>query len=240
MRTVAVVFAVSALAAAPTSTAAAPKLYRIAMSGGDTADVTRSRTVPPAEEWCQGTVTETRHITSAFGVVPARDRAFPIDRYGNLHFKARLTHPRYSFSLETSGAWTVDPSFDDPPPDPSTCAFAHDHRNLACRFVPWAPRTLTSRFFINPGMSGRYTVHYNRINALPLTCARNDGLQLLDSSERTKLTERAVKRLAPGKRVSVSGTLVTSYDYDIDDPAVDEHQRGRERFRYTLTVRRVR
>jgi len=38
----------------------------------------------------------------------------------------------------------------------------------------------------------------------------------------------------------VSGTLVTSYDYDINEPAIDEHQRGRERFRYTLTVRRVR
>ena len=75
---------------------------------------------------------------------------------------------------------------------------------------------------------------------LPLTCARHGGVQLLDSSERTKLTERAVKRLAPGERVSVSGTLVTSYDYDINEPAIDEHQRGRERFRYTLTVRRVR
>ena len=66
---------------------------------------------------------------------------------------------------------------------------------------------------MNPGMSGRYTLHYNRVNALPLACARHDGLQLLDSSERTKLTERAVNRLAPGRRVSVSGTLVTSY-YD--------------------------
>jgi hypothetical protein len=105
----------------------------------------------------------------------------------------------------------VDPSFDDPPSDPSACAVAHEHRNLACRFLPWAPRTLI-----------------------------NDGLQLLDSSARTKLTERAVKRLAPGKRVSASGTLVTSYDYDVNDPAIDEHQRGRERFKYTLTVRRVR
>ena len=49
-----------------------------------------------------------------------------------------------------------------------------------------------------------------------------------------------MKRLAPGERVSVSGTIVTSYDYDINEPAIDEHQRGRERFRYTLTVRRVR
>ena len=45
---------------------------------------------------------------------------------------------------------------------------------------------------------------------------------------------------APGRRVSVSGTLVTPYDYDAGEPAIDEHQRGRERFRYTLTVRRVR
>jgi hypothetical protein len=238
-RTVFVAAAV-ALLAAPPAFGAQARLYRIAMSGRDTAAVTRSRAVSPPEEWCQGTVTETRHFTSAFGVVPAPDRAFPIDRYSNMHFKARLTHPRYFFRLDTSGAWTVDPSFDDPPPDPSTCAFAHEHTNLSCRFVPWAPSTLVSRFFINPGMTGRYTVHYNRINALPLTCARNDGLQLLDSSERTRLTERAVKRLAPGRRVSASGTLVTSYDYDVNDPAIDEHQRGQERFKYTLTVRRVR
>ena len=239
-RRTALVAAAAALLAAPPAFGAQAKLYRIAMTGRDTADVTRSQAVSPPQEWCQGTVTETRHLTSAFGVVPAPDRAFPIDRYSNLHFKARLTHPRYSFRLDTSGAWTVDPSFDDPPPDPSTCAFAHEHRNLACRFVPWAPRTLTSRFFINPGMSGRYTVHYNRINALPLACARHDGLQLLDSSERTKLTERAVRRLGPGERVSASGALVTSYDYDVNDPAIDGHQRGRERFKYTLTVRRVR
>lgn len=239
-RLTSLIVVLTALVAAPAADGAGPKLYRVALSGRDTADVTRSQAVPPVQEWCQGTVTETRHITSAFGVVPAPDRAFPIDRYSNVHFKARLTHPRYSFRLDTSGAWTVDPSFDDPPPDPSTCAFAHEHRNLACRFVPWAPRTLISRFFMNPGMSGRYTLHYNRVNALPLACARHDGLQLLDSPERTKLTERAVNRLAPGKRVSVSGTLVTSYDYDVNNPAIDEHQRGRERFRYTLTVRRVR
>jgi hypothetical protein len=239
MRAVAAIVAVSALAVAPAAHGAKRKLYRVALSGRDTADVTRSRAVPPIQEWCQGTVTETRHITSSFGVVPARDQAFPPERkYGVLHFKARLTHPRYTFRLDTSGAWTVDPSFDDPPPDPSTCAFAHEHTDLRCRFIPWAPRTLISRFMLIPRANGRYTVHYNRINALPLTCQRNDGLQLLDSDSQTKLTERAVNRLAPGKRVSVSGTIVTSYDYDDDE--IDDHQRGQERFRYTVTVRRVR
>ena len=70
---------------------AGPKLYRLALSGRDTADVTRSQAIPPVQE-----------------VVP------------------------------------------------------HEHRNLACRFVPWAPRTLISRFVMNPGMSGTYTLHYNR------------------------------------------------------------------------------
>jgi hypothetical protein len=56
---------------------------------------------------------------------------------------------------------------------------------------------------------------------------------------RTKLTEAAVKRLAPGERVRVSGTIVISYDDDTGPP-VDQHDRGRERFKYALTVRRVR
>jgi hypothetical protein len=232
--------ATAVLLVTPPAAGAKTKLYRIAMSGRDTADVTRSQAVPPVNEWCQGTVTDTRHITSSFRVVPARDRAFPIDRYGNLHFKARLVDPKYTFRLDTSGAWTVDPSYDDPPPDPSTCAFSHEHTNLGCRYVPWAPRTLISRFMLNPSPAGRFSVHYNRINALILSCARHDGLQLLYSDTLTKLRETAVKRLGLGKRVRASGTLVTSYDYDVDDPSIDEHQRGQERFRYTITVRRVR
>ena len=47
-----------------------------------------------------------------------------------------------------------------------------------------------------------------------------------------------MERLAPGERVSASGTTEVSYDYDNEE--VDEHHRGQERFRYTLTVRRVR
>lgn len=153
-----------------------------------------------------------------------------------LHFKARLASPRYSYRLDTSGGWTQDPSY-ELPPDPSMCAFTHEHKNLNCRFVPWAPRTLISRFMLIPS-HGRYSVHYNRINALPLSCQRHDGVQLLDSQLPTKLTESAVERLAPGKHVSASGTLVIPHD--LDNAEVDEHHRGKERFKYTLTVKRVR
>ena len=37
----------------------------------------------------------------------------------------------------------------------------------------------------------------------------------------------------------VSGTIVISYDADTGPP-VDQHDRGRERFKYALTVTRVR
>ena len=49
-----------------------------------------------------------------------------------------------------------------------------------------------------------------------------------------------MKRLRPGRRVTVSGTIVIPYAYDVDDPDINEHRRGQERFEYTLTVRRVR
>jgi hypothetical protein len=41
-------------------------------------------------------------------------------------------------------------------------------------------------------------------------------------------------------RVTVSGTIVIPYDYDVDNPDINEHRRGQERLKYTLTVRRVR
>ena len=70
---------------------------------------------------------------------------------------------------------------------------------------------------------------------------RKENLQLIqEGPPRTKLTEAAVKRLRVGRRVSVSGTIVIPYAYDVDDPDINEHRRGQERLKYTLTVRRVR
>ena len=79
-------------------------------------------------------------------------------------------------------------------------------------------------------------LHFNAM----LECQRHENLQLIQNGPpRTKLTEGAVKRLAPGERVRVTGTIVISYDDDAGPP-VDQHDRGRERFKYALTVRRVR
>ena len=233
-----IALAAAALIAVPTAFAAQPKLYRVSMSGKDTADVTKSWAVPPLTEGCTGTVTETRHITSSFGVAPAPDRAFPPERrFGTLHFRARLTAPRYSYRLDTSGSWGTDPS-DPYAPDPSACAFTHEHRNLKCRVLAGATSRRGVRFMLIP-VNGTYRVNVNRIGEGLLNCERNEGLELIDhGSTKTKLTRAAVERLAPGKRVRVSGTIVTSHDYDNDE--VDEHHRGRERFKYTLTVRRVR
>ena len=72
-----------------------------------------------------------------------------------------------------------------------------------------------------------------------LNCQRNENLDLIaHGPPRTTLSRAAVERLGVGRRVRVSGTMVTSHDQDDDE--VDEHHRGKERFHYTITVKRVR
>ena len=181
-RRVTLALATAALLAAPSTAPASSKLFRVSLSGRDTTDVTRSFAVPPDSERCTGTITDTRHLTSSFGVKPVRSRAVT---------------PNRSFG------W-VD--------------FKHVHEALRCH---WWRQAKTRR-----GM---------------LECQRRENLQLIEEGPpRTKLTEAAVKRLGVGRRVTVSGTIVIPYHYDLDNPDINGHRRGQERLKYTLTVRRVR
>ena len=229
------------LVAAPPATAAPAKLYRVAMSGRDTTDVTRSFTVAPNSERCTGTITDTRHLTSSFGVKPVRSRAVtPNRRFGWLDFKARITRPRYTARRDTSGEWGIDLG-EDPdlyPREPGECEFTHDHRDLKCHWWRYAIGRRGWTFTLVP-VDGRYNVIIDlNFNSL-LECQLHENLQLIEEGPpRTKLREAAVRRLGVGRRARVSGTIVISYDYDSADPF--EQRRGQERFKYTLTVRRVR
>jgi len=233
---------IAVLTAAPSASGAASRLYTVALSGKDTADLTRSWTVPPNSERCTGTITDTRHLTSSFGVEPVRSRAVtPNRRFGWVDFKARITSPRYTARRDTSGDWGIDLG-EEPelfPPQPGECEFTHEHKNLKCTWWRYAKSRRGWTFTLVP-VDGRYNVIIDlNFNSL-LECQRHENLQLIQQGPpRTKLTEAAVKRLAPGGRVRVSGTIVISYDADFDPP-VDEHDRGQERFKYALTVRRVR
>jgi hypothetical protein len=233
---------VAALAAASPASGATSKLYSVALSGKDTADVTRSWTVPPDSERCTGTITDTRQLTSSFGVAPVRSRAVtPNRRFGWLNFKARITSARYTARRDTTGEWGIDLG-EEPelfPPQPGECEFTHEHKDLKCTWWRYANSRRGWWFTLVP-VDGRYNViidlHFNAM----LECQCHENLQLIQNGPpRTKLTEAAVKRLAPGERVRVAGTIVISYDDDTGPP-VDQHDRGRERFKYALTVRRVR
>jgi hypothetical protein len=196
-----IVLAIAALLAAPPAAIASSKLFTVSLSGRDTADVTRSFTVPPNSERCTGT---------------------PNARFGWLDFKARITRPRYTARRDTSGDWGIDLG-EDPdlyPREPGECEFTHAHEALKCHW--W--RKAKSRggwWFTLVPVDGRYNLivdlHFNSM----LECQRRENLQLIqEGPPRTK--------------------LVIPYDYDVDDPAINEHRRGQERLRYTLTVRRVR
>jgi hypothetical protein len=233
---------IAALLAAPSSAAAASKLYRVSFSGRDTADFTRSFAVPPNSERCTGTITDTRHITSAFGIRPVRSRAVTPNRsFGWIDFKARITKPSYTAHRDTGGDWGIDLG-EDPelyPPEPGECEFTHEHKALKCHWWRYLLGRRGYGFTLVP-VDGRYNLvvalHFNSI----LECQLHENLQLIDTGPpRTKLTESAVKRLRVGRRVRVSGTIVIPYDDDIGPP-VDQHDRGQERLKYRLTVTRVR
>jgi hypothetical protein len=237
------VLATAALLAAPPVAAASSKLFRVSLSGRDSADVTRSFTVPPNSERCTGTIVDTRQLTSSFGVTPVRSRAVtPNPRFGWLDFKARITRPRYTARRDTSGDWGIDLG-EDPdlyPRQPGECEFTHAHEALKCHWWRKAKSRGGWWFRLVP-VDGRYNLvvdlHFNSM----LECQRKENLQLIqEGPPRTELTEAAVKRLGVGRRVRVSGAIVIPYDYDVDDPNARERRHGQERLKYTLAVRRVR
>ena len=242
-RSVTLALATAALLAAPSTAPASSKLFRASLSGKDTTDVTRSFAVPPDSERCTGMITDTRHLTSSFGLKPVRSPAVTPNRsFGWLDFKARITRPRYTARRDTSGDWGIDLG-EDPdlyPRQPGECEFTHVHEALKCHWWRQA-KTRRGWWFRLIPVDGRYNMiielHFNSM----LECQRRENLQLIqEGPPRTKLTEAAVKRLGVGRQVTVSGTIVIPYDYDVDNPDINEHRRGQERLKYTLTVRRVR
>ncbi len=241
-RRTALLAATALLVAAPPAAGAAKKLYTVSMSGRDAADVTRSWMVPPNSERCTGEIWDTRHLTSSFRVRPVRSHPVtPNRKFGWLDFKARITSPRYTFRRDTSGDWGIDlgdPEADPPPPEPGECEYTHHHENPKCHWWRYAVSRGGWWFTLIP-VDGRYNVAINlHFNAL-LECQAHEGLQLIQTGPpRTKLTEAAVKRLGPGKHVTVSGTAEVSYDSAGD--TASGYDRGKERFRYRLTVKRVR
>jgi hypothetical protein len=233
------------LAATSPAMGATKKLYTVSMSGRDTADVTRSWVVPPNSERCTGEIRDTRHLTSSFGVSPVRwHPVTPNRKFGWLSFKARITSPHYTARRDTSGDWGIDLGEPDqgqpepPPREPGECEFTHENRDLKCHWWKYANSRRGWLFTLVP-VDGRYNVIVDLDFNSILECERHENLQLIQTGPpRTKLTEAAVKRLRAGKHVRVSGTVEISYD-SVGD-TTSGYDRGHERFRYTLTVTRVR
>ena len=243
-RRVILALATAALLAAPSTAAASSKLFRVWLSGRDTADVTRSFAVPPNSERCTGTITDTRHLTSSFGVKPVRSRAVTPNRsFGWLDFKARITRPRYTARRDTSGDWGIDLG-EDPdlyPRQPGECEFTHAHEAPE---VPLVAAGEEPRRVVVQAHPGGRQVQHDRRTALQLDArmsaqgepSADPGGSAEDEAHRGS---REAAREWAGES-AVSGTIVIPYAYDVDDPDINEHQRGQERLKYTLTVRRVR
>jgi hypothetical protein len=228
-----VAIAVSALAAAPAASAAKPKLYRISLSGNANSELTRTKTVHPPYEGCNGTVTRTDHFVASASLGPAPN-AVPLRSYGRVPFYARLSSTTAAYTVKTEGGWSVDPS-DPYAPDPSMCAFTPENETLDCEYNPISTRRLGGPFTLGYPDSGRYKLYYSLSNGT-VRCAEGEiGASLLEAGfygPTTKLRVSAVKGLGRGRSVSVSGTLETP-------PAIRDVTGG-ETLDYTLRVRRVR
>ena len=112
---------------APAAFAAKPKLYSVSLTGSVKSDLTSTRDLPPPGG-CVGSASETQHFTASGSLSP-RPGAAPVASYSRLIFKARLGSPAASYTVDTSGGYSVDPS--DPfPPDPSVCSFTPEHKTL--------------------------------------------------------------------------------------------------------------
>lgn len=219
----------AALAVMPAGAAAKPR-YSVSLRGDVRNDVTTVRdalVTPP--EGCAGSMSETSRFVASAGLTPKGGAAAPAS-YGRLRFRARLTSPSAASTTETAGSFAVDPTF--PPDDPATCAVAPSRKSLPCEFSAEATRTSGAEFVLLPNKD-RYELYYNRNRAI-VSCDDEIRESLLDVAhpKLTTLRVRAVKRLARGRSVSVSGTASTS-------PA-DPEATGGETLHYTLVVKRAR
>lgn len=222
----------AAFACVPAAHAAKPRLFTVSLSGEVRNEATRVRDdAVYAPSGCVGTMSETHRFVASAGITP-RPSAAPVASYGRLRFRARLTSPAASATTETSGSFTPDPDF--PPADPSACDVASGTKSWPCGFSAEATRSSGGEFALLPNR-GKYELYYNRNPAI-VSCDDEFplGMSLLDAAEpqQTKLRASAVKRLAKGRSVSVSGTAMT--------PPLDPRATGGETLRYVLKVKRVR
>ena len=101
-------------------------------------------------------------------------------------------------------------------------------------------------FTLHP-VGRRYNLGFYNVLHPELSCQRNATLILIGRNGadrvKTKLRQATVERLARGKRVRVADTVVLSQDDDYGGTNDDGYllrDRGRERLKYTLTVKRIR
>ena len=219
------------LVVTPAAWAAKPKLYHVSLTGSVRSDLTFTRDLPPPGG-CVGSASEKQHFTASGSLSPRRGVA-PIASYSRLIFKARLGSPAASYTDDTTGSYSVDPS--DPfPSDPSVCSFTPEHKTLDCRFMSAATRASGGEYALFPN-KGKYQLYYNRSEGV-IDCGDNDevGARTLLGTESpaTKLPVKAVKRLGRGKHVTVSGSVTT--------PPFIDNVTGGETLDYKLTVKRVR
>lgn len=216
---------------APAASAAKPKLYSVSLSGEARNEATRvDDGVPP--DGCLGTTSNTNRFVASAGLAPKANRA-PMASHGRLRFPARLTSPSVVAGTETTGSFSPDPEY--PPNDPSVCSAASRSRNWPCRPSPRATGRAGAEFALLPN-KGRYELYYNHTDGI-FPCDDYDlplRVTLLDVAQTklTKLRVRAVKRLAKGRSVSTSGTIVAA--------PLDPGATGGETLRYSLRVKRVR
>ena len=214
----------------PAAQAAKPKLYSVSLKGDVRNELTSVRAdavEPPVG--CVGSMSETRHFTASAGLVP-KPRGAAVASYGRLIFRAGLTSPAATSTSETTGSFSPDPDY--PPSDPSVCAVAPERKSYPCRFAAEATRSSGGEFALLPN-KGKYELYYNRSVGI-LACEDDFFYEsLMDSSPTmlTKLSVRAVKGLARGRSVTVSGTTAT---------APGSGQTGGETLHYRLKVARFR
>ena len=216
---------------APAASAAKPKLYSVSLTGDvrNEATTTEENDFPP--DGCTGTTLQTHRFLVSAGLA-AKPAAAPVASYGRLRFRAHLTSLSIAASTETTGSFTPDP--DNPPADPSVCSVPPTE-SWPCRATAEATKRSGAELALLPN-KGKYELYYNRTAGV-VTCD-DDSLPLpvtlldVGQTKLTKLRVGRVRRLAKGKSVAVSGTLVVA--------PLDPDSTGGETLNYRLTVKRVR
>ena len=256
------IFVVSLLAAALVAAPAADggkrklrngKLFRVALSGKATVHATKWQPLWPPPG-CDGVRQGVSHLTGSFRIRPVRASAVITTEWGveAMTFAARTVSRKYSYRRDESGQWSRDQTlgFDpqyNPDPNPNACATTPERNTrLSCTWRAGMRSRRGAVFTLHP-VGRRYNLGFYNALSPELSCQRNTTLSLIGRNSvdrvKTKLRQAAVERLARGKRVRVADTVVLPQDDDYggnNDDGYLLRDRGRERLKYTLTVKRIR